>query len=157
MQGNDDLDAPVSRREFEARMDALAASVHELKDELAKRSPGLGNVLTLVAMGVTVVVTTVQSFSRVNSLEEWRAAHGRFSEEKAGALDSAVSDLRSRLRALEKAIEEQEMQHRWMADVTNLRDQELERLLRLKHPEVPASDYWPLGEIGRAVGASGGQ
>lgn len=150
MTREEDLDAPVTRREFETELGYLRAAVDRIERALAGHRPGLGNLITLGTLALGLIVTGVQNFTRLSTLERWAEDHQAFSEAKSAALDSAIAEHRSRLRGVEKAIEEQEMQHRWIADVFNLQIQRLER-----EGKLPPSDYWPLGQIGKAVDAAG--
>lgn len=146
MTRDDDLDAPVTRREFETELGYLRAGVDRIEKALAGHKPGLGNLITLGTLAIGLIVTGVQNFTRLSTLERWADDHQAFSSSKSAELDTGISDMRSRMRSTEKAIEEQEMQHRWMADVANLQVQRLEREAKL-----PPSDYWPLGQIGQAT------
>lgn len=152
------LDAKVERgfTAMGARFDAL---VQKLDEKAERRAPKLWEVIgILIAAVAGIGLPTLAAFFAIvvnmadtRALQAWAESHSEFSTSKAAELDTGISDARSRIRAVEMAIEEQEMQHRWMADVANLQDQRLEQLVRLKHPEVPASDYWPLQQIGKAV------
>jgi len=164
----------VPRVEFEERLERLDrkvdggfaamgerfdALVEKLDAKAERRAPKLWEVIgILIAAVAGIGLPTLAAFFAIvvnmadtRALRTWADNHEKFSASKSAELDGGVGDARSRIRAVEKALEEQEMQHRWMADVANLQDQRLEQLVRLKHPEIPASDYWPLSQIGKAV------
>lgn len=148
----DPLDSPVSRREFESAIHGISSQITALRADLDTRKPGLGNIITLGVLILSVVVTAVQNFSSTRALETWAASHEEFSQAKSSEFAHDISTLQARQAANITKIDEQEMQHRWIADVFSLRMQHFEHTIRMMHPEVPASDYWPLGEIGKATG-----
>ena len=82
------------------------------------------------------------------------------------ATSLSIDDFRERIRGMESDIRalatEQESQNRWMADTHNLHIQMLDREMRAFCTEdrnhkliFPDMDYWPLGQIGRAVPGEG--
>jgi hypothetical protein len=150
-----DPDGPISRREFESAVAGLTTAIQELKGELHKKAPGLGNLLTMGVLAVSVIVTTVRSFARLDGLDQWRQSHEGFSSAKSEEFANGIAALRARSEANREMLNEQEMQHRWIADAFNLQMQRIEHLVRMKHPDIPPSDYWPLGEIGRSMSAAG--
>lgn len=153
MTASDPLDAPVSRREFESAIHGISQQITALRADLDTRKPGLANLITLGVLIMSVVVAGVQNFSSTRALQTWADSHEAFSQAKAAEFARDISGLQSRQARNVTILDEQEMQHRWIADVFNLRMQHVEHTLRMLHPEVPASDYWPLGEIGKATGA----
>ncbi len=146
-----DPEGSISRREFEGAIEQLGRSIAELKVALDKRNPGLANWLTIAAMVASVFYFGVTNSSRLEAVEEWKVGHESFSASKSDELERGIASLLATVSRNSEALKEQEMQHRWMADVTNLQDQRIEQLLRLHHPEIPASDYWPLQQIGQSM------
>lgn len=153
-----DPDGSISRREFEGAIEQLGKSIAEIKASLEKRNPGLANWLTIVAMIASVFYFGVTNSSRLEAVEEWKVGHAEFAASKSDELERGLAALLATVARNGEALNEQEMQHRWMADVTNLQDQRIEQLIRMNHPEIPASDYWPLQQIGQSLQqAQGGE
>jgi cytochrome c-type biogenesis protein CcmH/NrfG len=146
-----DPDGPISRREFESAVAGLTTAIQELKSEVHKKAPGLGNLLTMGVLAVSVIVTTVRSFARLDGLDQWRQSHEQFSTMKSDAFTEGISAL-ERLAAMNReALKEQEMQHIAIATAVNLQDQRFEQILRMKFPDIPGTTYYPLEQIGQAV------
>lgn len=80
----------------------------------------------------------------------------------ASAVDSntiAVDEFRERVRGLEstsRAMQiEEETQHKWIADATNMQSQLIHLMMQIHHPETPPISYWPMTGIGKAAEIDG--
>lgn len=151
----------VTRHEHEALEHQVAAldravreGFAEIKGTLEKRNPGWANWLTMAGMIAVVFYYGVTASSRLEAIEAWRGAHQAFSDAKSSDFALSIGALERIAATNREALKEQEMQHVAIVTAMNLQDQRLEQLLRVHHPDIPATTYWPLHQIGEAVGAT---
>lgn len=159
----------VDRAEFEERMERLenkfdvgfagvtkqfAELTKKLDEREERRRPGLGIIIAAISgIGIPsacAIFAIVINMADTKTLQAWATSHAAFSESKANEFAAGISALREQQGRNVTKLDEQEMQHRWIADTFNLQTQRLEQMIRLQHPEIPASDYWPLSQIGQA-------
>lgn len=160
----------VQREEFEARLDQLDEKVErgflavgkrfdallaKIDEKEQRRVPKLWEVLGLVVAAIAGIgiPTAIASFALVFNMADTRAIqswmHGH--QESSDLRDASIAHVREEQTRVTTKLDEQEMQHRWMADALNLRFAAIERAIRMIHPEVPAFEYQPLNHIGQAT------
>lgn len=163
-------DQYVQREEFESRLDKLTEDVERgfnavgkrfdsllarLDEREQRRVPKLWEVLGLVVATIAGIgiPTAIASFALVfnmadtRTIQAWMHDH----QQTADMLGTSVAHVREEQTRVTTKLDEQEMQHRWMADSLNLRFAAIERAIRMIHPEVPAFEYQPLNHIGQAT------
>lgn len=147
-----DPEGPINRREFEQAFAGLTTAIAKIEKKIEEKAPGLGNMLTLGAMAVAVIVTFVQSSSRLNALDSWAQTHQQFSDAKSNEFAKGISELHATVEANKVALQEQATQNQWAADTQNMMDQLLDMRAQAAAKGVALSEirYWPLGHIGKA-------
>lgn len=95
-------------------------------------------------------LTLGQMAARMGAVEAVQAQRATM----LNGLIEAVDDIRPRQRTLESSIQalqiEEETQHRWIVDMHNMDVQSIERMMQLKHADIPPRDYWAGQSVGRA-------
>ena len=165
---------PVTRREFEEFGERVDESIKEIRIETRKgfaaiqsqladqSSRGKPSIQTLVLIGLPILsalIVGVQNFTRLDTLSSAYSGHVEETVRRIAQLE----ELRERTRANEQKQVEEEMQHRWIADVINLTHDCEERLhgaccvqcraagRPANEIEFPPSSYSPLAEIGQRL------
>jgi len=162
-----DRDHAVTRGEFDDFKDqvlgAITAVQRKLDDAAKDKQWSLPTIALVVAVLGAPLVFTVRNLYQGEETAKTLADHLEFSTSKAAELDQGLaalrahfdadnSDMRERTRALEAGQVENETQHRWLADVMNLRadlNHQMERA-RIEDGKIvyPDQSYWPLNGIG---------
>lgn len=142
-----DSEQPVTRAEFHTELNKISVKLDEL---FKAKQVSWPLIIAILSLALGVLGAGIKNWADLLTVKE-----------SSQNLIISNDDLRSRMRGAETEIDadrvENETQNRWMADILNSELQHLETLLRIKHPEIPSRDYWPLQGIGLAAPTHGGQ
>lgn len=156
MRGELDRSHAVTRGEFDdfktQVVSSLATISKKLDDQAKEKQWNLPTIIAVVAVLGAPLAFTIKNLYQGEETARALADHLDFASKKADELDKGNADLRERTRALEAANVENETQHRWLADVMNLRadmNHQMERA-RIEDGKIvyPDQSYWPLKGIG---------
>lgn len=172
----------IERTEFEQRFkelnikvdrgfDAVSAAVERVSRKLEQREeqskPKPGTVIgALAGIGIPMLLAAfalVRNMTQLEGIATWVKSHEQFSASKSEELAGAIAEMMKRQVENITRLDEQEMQHRWIADVNNSEHDYEDRMARAYctrcEREGVASRihfdprrYQPLGQIGHATG-----
>lgn len=154
-----DRSGTVTRGEFDDFKDqvlgALTSVQRKLDDAAKDKQWSLPTIALIVGVLGAPLVFTVRNLYQGEETSRTLADHLAFSTAKAAELDAGLASLRERTRALEAGQIENETQHRWLADVMNLRADLNHQMARARIVDgqivYPDQSYWPLNGIGGVV------
>lgn len=172
----EDLNRKVDRG-FDAVGSAIAAVSKKIeqRDEQSRPKPGL-LIAATAGIGIPMLLAAfalVRNMTQLEAVRTWADGHEQFSQAKstelADTITSKTAELGAELVRLREQqarnvtmLDEQEMQHRWIADVRNFEAtyQEAKTGARCELCEregrpsnlirFPARGYFPLQQIGQA-------
>lgn len=139
----------IERTEFEQRFkdlnikvdrgfDGVSSAIERVSRKLEQREeqsrPRIGVVIAAIAgIGIPMLVAAfalVRNMTQLEGLRAWAEAHQDFSTMKTSELESALSKIREQQARNITRLDEQEMQHRWIADISNTEHDFEDRMAR---------------------------
>lgn len=149
----------VTRGEFDdfktQVLGALATVSRKLDEQAKEKQWNFPTIIAVVAVLGAPLAFTVKNLYQGEETARVLAGHLESSERRAAELEMGLGIVRERARALEAADAENATQHRWLADVMNLRADMSHQMDRARVAEdgtivYPTQSYWPLGGLGGA-------